>query len=123
MISLDAPREGLQYGEGGLCALASLYAEGICRNHSFVDGNNAQPSRQALSSSAALVHDDRLDAVAGAVGYWVEQMALDQDKAVKKAKAKAMEAELKQHIKNQLNAFGFKGKPPKMPRFGGLLRG
>src|SRR5690625_4287928 len=27
------------YGEGDLCALAALYAEGIAKNHPFADGN------------------------------------------------------------------------------------
>lgn len=33
----------------------------------------------------SLKHDDRLDALAGSVGYWAAQLALDQNKAVAKA--------------------------------------
>ena len=33
----------------------------------------------------SLKHDDRLDALAGSVGYWVKQLALDQTKAVERA--------------------------------------
>ena len=30
----------------------------------------------------ALIHDDRLDVLAMAVGYWVEQMAADRDRLI-----------------------------------------
>lgn len=52
----------------------------------------------------ALAHDDRLDAVADAVGYWVEAMAQDAAKASEKAKDKAEAHILKEHLENQLNA-------------------
>lgn len=51
----------------------------------------------------ALANDDRLDALAGAVGYWVEQMALDQQKAAQKARDKHMEALMKEHFQNQVH--------------------
>ena len=56
----------------------------------------------------ALVHDDRLDAVAMAVGYWVEQMSSDNDKAVKIIKQKALDDELKNFHKHVL---GYQSKP------------
>jgi hypothetical protein len=37
----------------------------------------------------SLIHDDRLDAVAGSARYWVEALAQDEEKAVAKAKAEA----------------------------------
>lgn len=43
----------------------------------------------------ALVHDDRLDALAGAVAYWVEQMGRDVDEAVETAKNERLDEELK----------------------------
>jgi hypothetical protein len=43
----------------------------------------------------ALRHDDRLEAVAGAVKYWVEFMARDMNTAVDETRAAALEAELK----------------------------
>jgi hypothetical protein len=52
----------------------------------------------------ALAHDDRLDALAGAVAFWVEHMALDQVKAGEKAKEKDRKADLAWHFKNQVNA-------------------
>lgn len=43
----------------------------------------------------ALAHDDRLDALAIAVAYWVEHMARDNDKALESIRSKAMQDELK----------------------------
>ena len=37
--ALMRPLNAWSYGETDLCALAALYAEGIARNHPFVDGN------------------------------------------------------------------------------------
>jgi hypothetical protein len=42
----------------------------------------------------ALIHDDRLDALQMAVGYWVEQMATDADKEVDIRKDRLMDEEL-----------------------------
>lgn len=53
----------------------------------------------------ALAHDDRLDAVAGAVAYWVDALAQDAKKASEKAKDKLMEAALAQHLRDQLKPF------------------
>lgn len=50
----------------------------------------------------ALIHDDRLDALAMAVGYWVEHMARDQDKAVQSIRDKAVDKELKRFMTNVL---------------------
>lgn len=46
----------------------------------------------------ALVHDDRLDAVAGTVAYWTDQMDQDKEEAAKRASAK----EWNDFIKNPL---------------------
>jgi len=43
----------------------------------------------------SLAHDDRLDALAMAVAYWVEHMAKDNDKAVEAMKDRALKDELK----------------------------
>jgi hypothetical protein len=48
----------------------------------------------------ALQHDDRLDALAIAVAYWVEQMAQDTNKAFQKHQDKLLKAELKDFAKN-----------------------
>jgi death-on-curing protein len=37
--ALMRPLNAWSYGEADLCELAALYAEGIARNHPFVDGN------------------------------------------------------------------------------------
>ena len=42
----------------------------------------------------ALAHDDRLDVLAMAVQYWVDQMAADADSAIQERKAELMDAEL-----------------------------
>jgi hypothetical protein len=50
----------------------------------------------------ALIHDDRLDALAMAVGYWVEHMARDNDKAVAQYKSEFLKKELQGFMKNAL---------------------
>jgi hypothetical protein len=52
----------------------------------------------------ALAHDDRLDALAGAVSYWTEHMAIDAAKAAEKAKDIDRQGELKWHLANQIGA-------------------
>lgn len=46
----------------------------------------------------ALVHDDRLDALAIAVAYWVESMARDNNKAAADIKSMAIDRELKKFM-------------------------
>lgn len=46
----------------------------------------------------ALVHDDRLDALAIAVNYWVESMARDNNKAAADIKSMAIDRELKRFM-------------------------
>lgn len=48
----------------------------------------------------ALQHDDRLDALAIAVAYWVEQMGQDNERQVQKHRDKLLQKELKQFAKN-----------------------
>lgn len=48
----------------------------------------------------ALAHDDRLDALAIAVAYWVEQLAQDSKERLKSAKEKEKDEELKKFIRN-----------------------
>ena len=48
----------------------------------------------------ALVHDDRLDAVEGAVRYWSKSMARDNDKANKQHQDKLMDRTLKDFVRN-----------------------
>lgn len=43
----------------------------------------------------ALIHDDRLDALEGAVRHWVQQLAIDQQRAVEAARAREMAETLK----------------------------
>src|SRR5690606_14214038 len=50
----------------------------------------------------ALTHDDRLDALAGAVRYWTLQMGKDTEKAAQAHKEKLLEAELKKFMKTVL---------------------
>ena len=48
----------------------------------------------------ALVHDDRLDAVEGAVRYWTKSMARDNDKANLQYRDKLLEGDLKRFMKH-----------------------
>ena len=41
-----------------------------------------------------LQHDDRLDALAGAVEYWNESLAIDEDRAIKEREAELWDLEL-----------------------------
>lgn len=58
----------------------------------------------------ALKHDDRLDAVEGAVRYWTKSMARDNDKANLVYKDQLMNKDLKEFAKH---VFGKQGRPPK----------
>lgn len=51
----------------------------------------------------SLRHDDRLDALAMAVGYWVEQMGSDQKAQEDAYRAEAMEKELSRYLDNALS--------------------
>lgn len=62
----------------------------------------AEPQRQLMyqltrisRDRGALAHDDRLDALAIAVAYWVEAMGRDQEKAADEHRSAQLEAELK----------------------------
>ena len=46
----------------------------------------------------ALAHDDRVEAVAGAVAYWVEQMARDPKRAAEDSEARAMHKEIEKFL-------------------------
>lgn len=56
-------------------------------------------------TKGALSHDDRLEAMAGAVAHWVDAMAMDARKAADKSNEKEMDRAIKEHLKNQLHAF------------------
>jgi len=61
----------------------------------------------------SLAHDDRIEALAGAAAYWVEQMARDETKSDEVNRSKAMDEELKKFKKH---VFGQKPKPKTMLR-------
>ncbi len=52
----------------------------------------------------ALIHDDRLDALAGAVAYWVEQMGRDTEKAAQVHKEKLFDQELERFRRSVFGA-------------------
>lgn len=53
-------------------------------------------------AKGALRHDDRLDALAGAVAYWVNQMGRDTEKAAQEHKERLQDEELKKFMENAL---------------------
>jgi hypothetical protein len=57
----------------------------------------------------ALIHDDRLDALAIAVNYWTEHMARDNDKAVSQIKSSLLKDELKSFMRSAI------GRPQTRP--------
>jgi hypothetical protein len=62
----------------------------------------------------ALVHDDRLDALAIAVNYWTETMGRDNNKAANDLKSQALDKELKKFMSGVLG-----GKPKSNSWFNG----
>ncbi len=50
----------------------------------------------------ALVHDDRLDVLSMAVGYWAEQMAADRDRLIKADKESKLKDKLEEFMKHAL---------------------
>ncbi len=70
----------------------------------------------------SLRHDDRLEALAGAVRYWVSQMARDQDKALEDHKAAEMKREVARYLKSSKD-LGLTGGSPQPRRLGTFARG
>jgi hypothetical protein len=54
------------------------------------------------ATRGALAHDDRIEALASAVGYWVDQMRADQNMAAKRAHEKELEKAIAMHLKQQV---------------------
>lgn len=54
------------------------------------------------AEKGALVNEDRLDAVAGAVAYWLEHMGRNSQVAVKEHREALLQAELKRHMEHAL---------------------
>lgn len=57
---------------------------------------------RVVRAKGALVHDDRLDALAIAVAYWTEQMAQDADERIKTAREEAQDRWLKRFMEGRL---------------------
>lgn len=60
-----------------------------------------------------LLHDDRLDALAGAVRYWMRALSVDVDTAVKQSRERALDEELEKFEKNALGK-GYREKRPSL---------
>jgi len=58
------------------------------------------------SERGSLRHDDRLDALAMAVGYWVEQMGADRKQQEDDRKAEWLKSELDSFMSNALSLNG-----------------
>lgn len=61
-------------------------------------------------NKGALVHDDRLDALAGAVAYWVEAMAQDHEDGERKRKEELRDMEIQKFIDSWGPPPGHKGR-------------
>jgi hypothetical protein len=59
----------------------------------------------------ALIHDDRLDVLSMAVGYWAEQMAADRDRLILSKRDEALNDELERFMDNVIS------RPPKALRW------
>ena len=79
----------------------------------------------------SLRHDDRLDALAIACGYYVEQVNQDEQRGIAKMKARAMDDELRKYMKNAvrptaaavMGKAGGEGKPRWSGVGNGIARG
>ena len=72
-----------------------------------------------------LQHDDRLDALAGAVQYWNESLAIDEDRAIKERKDELWDLEIEAFLGNIEGALDLQmlGLPlEKVPKTGGSSR-
>lgn len=56
----------------------------------------------------SLRHDDRLDALAIGVGYWVESMARDEQEGITKHKQDLLDMELQKFMDNAVSPTGMK---------------
>ncbi|TCV62297.1 phage terminase large subunit [Neorhizobium sp. S3-V5DH] len=79
---------------------ASYNPDDIQRMRLFYQMTRVTRARGALS------HDDRLDAVAGAVAHWVEYMSRNNNKAVEERKQDLLDAELARFMDNVLGRSG-----------------
>jgi len=57
---------------------------------------------RVTKSRGALAHDDRLDALSMAVGYWSERMAQDVDKRMNERKSKILDRELRKFLEHTI---------------------
>jgi hypothetical protein len=90
----------------------------VVENDLVVAKNNQQYSlfyqmSRITKERGALAHDDRLESVAGAVYYWIEQMARDVNKAEDSHRDKLQDAELKKFKKNLQIRGVHSGQKPK----------
>ena len=61
----------------------------------------------------ALRHDDRIDVLSMAVGYWVDQMAADVDKEMKVRKHDLLDKELDRFMQNVVNPNQWSNEEPR----------
>ena len=57
---------------------------------------------RVTKARGALAHDDRLDALSMAVGYWSERMAQDVDKRMNERKSKILDKELRKFLEHTI---------------------
>jgi hypothetical protein len=65
-----------------------------------------------------LPHEDRLEAVSMACGYWIERMRIDKDKALKTHKESLIDEELRKFMEGTLkSSIHFGGPTTNSPRW------
>lgn len=70
----------------------------------------------------ALITDDRIEAIAGAVKYWTDSFAKDTTKSVKDFQDKVLDDELKKFMKNAIDPRGIRGGSNKRSPFVSSIR-
>ena len=60
----------------------------------------------------AVAHDDRVEALAGAVNYWLQSMAADTNKALLKHKEEHLDKEIRRFIQHSIGGkSNYRGRP------------
>lgn len=82
------------------------YGHDVQQQYSFI-----YQMTRITREKGALNHDDRLDALAMAVAYWVEHMAVNVDESIKDRRAELLDKELEKFLEDVC------GEKPKEPRW------
>ena len=111
--ALARPQNLYAYGEQDRFQLAASYAEGIARNHAFVDGNK----RTALAASMMFLHDNGHDLLPRQDDGYVDMMVnLGQGKVTREDAAAYLAANARPREQEAEKAPSSAWEKPEQPR-------